>query len=116
MELLAGRYLESLVREFGPVPASRAVFLLRQICHSLAEAHARGLVHRDVTPSNIYVCRMGLDYDFVKVLDFGLVTFNGRRSLEPNAPGKPHTATGTPAFMAPEIVLGAEVDQRADVY
>ena len=76
MELLSGRDLESLVREFGPVPADRALFLLRQVCHSLAEAHARGLVHRDITPANIYVCRMGLDYDFVKVLDFGLVTFN----------------------------------------
>ena len=116
MELLEGRDLQSLVREFGPVSASRALFILRQVCHSLAEAHARGLVHRDVTPSNIYICRMGLDYDFVKVLDFGLVTFNGRRSLESKVPGKPHTATGTPAFMAPEIVLGAEVDQRADVY
>jgi serine/threonine-protein kinase len=116
MELLEGRDLLSLVREFGPVPAQRAVYLLRQMCHSLAEAHARGIVHRDVTPSNVYVCRMGLDYDFVKVLDFGLVTFNGRRSLEPSANAKPHTTTGTPAFMAPEIILGADVDQRADVY
>ena len=116
MELLEGRDVQSLVREFGPAPASRALFLLRQMCHSLAEAHARGLVHRDVTPSNVYVCRMGLDYDFVKVLDFGLVKFNGPRSLESERKGELHTTTGTPAFMAPEIVLGAEVDQRADVY
>jgi len=75
MELLAGRDLETLVRDFGPVPADRAIFLLRQVCHSLADAHTRGLVHRDVKPANIYVCRMGLDYDFVKVLDFGLVKF-----------------------------------------
>ena len=73
MELLMGRDLESLVNEFGPVPASRAGYLLRQVCHSLADAHARGLVHRDIKPANIYVCRMGLEYDFVKVLDFGLV-------------------------------------------
>ena len=76
MELLTGRDLESLVREFGPIPADRAMFLLRQVCHSLAEAHERGLIHRDMKPANIYVCRMGLDYDFVKVLDFGLVKFN----------------------------------------
>jgi eukaryotic-like serine/threonine-protein kinase len=116
MELLEGRDLQSLVREFGPVSAGRAVFFLRQVCHSLAEAHARGLIHRDVTPSNIYICRMGLDYDFVKVLDFGLVKFSGRESLETSAKGKLHTTTGTPAFMAPEIIRGGEVDQRADVY
>src|SRR5262252_489169 len=114
MELLEGRDLQALVREFGPVPAGRALHLLRQICHSLAEAHSRGLVHGDVTPSNIYACRMGLDYDFVKVLDFGLVKSRAPRSLDSQS--RIHTVTGTPAFMAPEIVLGADVDQRADVY
>jgi serine/threonine-protein kinase len=116
MELLSGRDLESLVRSFGPIPAARVVFLLRQVCHSLAEAHARGLVHRDVTPSNIYVCRMGLDYDFVKVLDFGLATFNAPRSIEHTLVTGVQTTIGTPAFMAPEIVLEGEVDERADVY
>jgi serine/threonine protein kinase len=117
MELLSGRDLESLVRGFGPIPTGRALFLLRQICHSLADAHARGLVHRDVTPSNIYVCRMGLDYDFVKVLDFGLVKFNDRRSIDQTLmTGGGHGTSGTPAFMAPEIILQGEVDQRADVY
>jgi serine/threonine-protein kinase len=117
MELLAGRDLESLVREFGPVPASRAVFLLRQAAHSLADAHARGLVHRDIKPANIYVCRMGLEYDFVKVLDFGLVKINrGRRGADSLAT-LDHTTTGTPAYMAPEAILGdSEVDRRADVY
>ena len=117
MELLAGRDLESLVREFGPLPASRVIYLLRQVCHSLADAHARGLVHRDVKPANIYVCRMGLDYDFAKVLDFGLV------KIKKHAPGADtlttmdHTTTGTPAYMAPETILGdVDVDRRADVY
>jgi len=116
MELLSGRDLESLVRSFGPLPAGRALFLLRQVCHSLADAHARGLVHRDVTPSNIYVCRMGLDYDFVKVLDFGLVKFDDRRSIEKTLMTGHYATSGTPAFMAPEIILEGEVDQRADVY
>jgi len=118
MELLVGRDLETLVRDFGPLPAERAMFLLRQVCHSLADAHARGLVHRDIKPANIYVCRMGLDYDFAKVLDFGLVKFHGRQT----APGDslltaPQQTTGTPAYMAPEVILGdAAVDRRADVY
>ncbi|MGC4081001.1 MAG: serine/threonine-protein kinase [Vicinamibacterales bacterium] len=116
MELLTGRDLDTLVRSSGPLTAERVVFLLTQICHSLAEAHARGLVHRDITPRNIYVCRMGLDYDFVKVLDFGLVSFSGPgtigRSLMTAAP----TTTGTPAFMAPEVILEGAVDARADIY
>ena len=119
MELLMGRDLESLVREFGPVPAPRAGYLLRQVCHSLADAHARGLVHRDIKPANIYVCRMGLEYDFVKVLDFGLVKLNERPSAEriQTLMTNDQRTTGTPAYMAPEIILGeATVDRRADVY
>jgi serine/threonine protein kinase len=117
MELLAGRDIESLVREFGPVPADRAVFLLRQVCHSLADAHARGLVHRDIKPANIYVCRMGLEYDFVKVLDFGLVKYSGRTNVRQTLVTTDHTPTGTPAYMAPETILGdVDVDRRADVY
>ncbi|MGE0592584.1 MAG: serine/threonine-protein kinase [Vicinamibacterales bacterium] len=116
MELLSGRDLESLVRDFGPVEAERAVFLLMQVCHSLADAHARGLVHRDVTPANIYLCRMGLEYDFVKVLDFGLVKRHGRARPEDRLQTAPHTTTGTPGFMAPELIVDGPVDERADLY
>lgn len=117
MELLAGRDLESFVRDFGPMPADRALFVLRQVCHSLADAHAHGLVHRDVKPANIYLCRMGLDYDFVKVLDFGLVKYRDARSITQTLTAFDHQTSGTPAYMAPEIILGeAEVDRRADVY
>jgi serine/threonine-protein kinase len=116
MELLAGRDLESLVRDFGPLPSELAIYLLRQVCHSLAEAHARGLVHRDIKPANIYLCRAGLDYDVVKVLDFGLVKVNKRDANETMLTSD-QTTTGTPAYMAPEIILGqADVDRRADVY
>lgn len=117
MELLSGRDLESLVQEFGPVLPERAVFLLRQVCHSLAEAHAGGLIHRDVKPANIYVCRMGLEYDFAKVLDFGLVTFrtDPAHGSAPTLLTDPGTALGTPAYMAPEVILGSEVDRRVDV-
>jgi serine/threonine-protein kinase len=120
MELLTGRDLESLIREFGPVPANRAMFLLRQVCHSLAEAHERGLVHRDIKPANIYVCRMGLDYDFVKVLDFGLVKFRDGTVLLDQTQSRvtaDQTMMGTPSYMAPEVILGhGNVDRRADVY
>jgi len=116
MELLTGRDLESLVREFGPLPASRAIYLLRQVAHSLADAHARGLVHRDIKPANIYICRMGLEYDFAKVLDFGLVKVKQSRNTD-TLTTLQHTTSGTPAYMAPETILGdAEVDRRADVY
>jgi eukaryotic-like serine/threonine-protein kinase len=101
------------------VPADRMLFLLSQVCHSLAAAHARGLVHRDVTPANIYACRMGLEYDFVKVLDFGLVKFNDKSASAPQETllTANNTTTGTPAFMAPEVILGQnDVDRRADVY
>ena len=117
MELLAGRDLESLVREFGPLPANRVVYLLRQVAHSLADAHARGLVHRDIKPANIYVCRLGLEYDFVKVLDFGLVKIHDKRRTADSLATLDHTTTGTPAYMAPETIMGdADVDRRADVY
>jgi serine/threonine-protein kinase len=119
MELLEGRDLESVVREFGPLPPERVVHLLKQICHSLAEAHARGMVHRDVKPANIFLCRMGLEFDFVKVLDFGLVQ---TRAVDPSAAVTETLITaqrliGTPAYMAPEVILGKDdVDRRADVY
>jgi len=117
MELLTGRDLETLVREFGPLPAERAMFLLRQVCHSLADAHARGLVHRDIKPANIYVCRMGLDYDFAKVLDFGLVKFRGGGVAGDSLLTAEQHTSGTPAYMAPEVILGdTDVDRRADVY
>ena len=116
MELLTGRNLESLVREFGPLPSSRVIYLLRQVAHSLADAHARGLVHRDIKPANIYVCRMGLEYDFAKVLDFGLVKMKHSRDGD-TLSTIDQTTTGTPAYMAPETILAdADVDRRADVY
>ena len=119
MEMLEGRDLESVVREFGPLPPERAVYVLKQICHSLAEAHARGMVHRDIKPANIFLCRMGLEFDFVKVLDFGLM--QTRKVDSPTAVTEAlitaQQLIGTPAYMAPEVILGKDsIDRRADVY
>jgi eukaryotic-like serine/threonine-protein kinase len=117
MELLDGLDLETLIERYGPLPAERAVYLLRQACDSLAEAHARGLVHRDIKPSNIFTCRMGLDVDFVKVLDFGLVKAMGEGDRESTLLTAPDSTTGTPAYIAPEVIRGDHVpDHRVDIY
>ena len=117
MELLEGFSLQTLVERFGPVAPERVVGLLRQACHSLAEAHAAGLVHRDVKPANMFVCQLGLDVDFLKVLDFGLVKRRGPQARGEEALTMAGSFTGTPAFMPPEIALGAEpIDGRADLY
>jgi len=118
MEMLVGMDLESLVARFGPIPAERAISILRQVCQSLGEAHHNGLTHRDIKPANIFVSRLGSEVDFVKVLDFGLVRLRHDRptavSVKLTADG---TASGTPAYMAPEIVLGdPNYDHRVDIY
>jgi serine/threonine-protein kinase len=117
MELLEGVDLDTLVKRFGPVSAGRTIYLLRHACRSLGEAHTLGLVHRDIKPSNIFTCRMGLNVDFVKVLDFGLVKETKKPDRETLLLTAPDVTTGTPAFMAPEMALGeGEVDHRADIY
>jgi len=116
MELLDGLDLESLVRQHGPVPASRVVHILRQVCASLEEAHVRGLVHRDIKPANIHVGRLGLVDDFVKVLDFGLVKPIADGSVERSLTTQAGLIIGTPGYMAPEIALSEKVDGRADLY
>ncbi len=118
MELLDGFDLDELVQRFGPVPAERAIHLLRQTCASLAEAHEAGLIHRDVKPANLYTCRYGREVDFIKVLDFGLV----KQGKAPEDGDDRLTAAeigpgGTPAFMSPEQALGeGELDGRTDIY
>jgi serine/threonine-protein kinase len=117
MELLDGLDADKLVRRFGPLPAERAISLLRQVCHSLSEADSYGLVHRDIKPANLFLCRYGEDCDFVKVLDFGLVKALGEPALGDSALTREDMIHGTPAFMAPEQAMGeASLDGRADIY
>jgi eukaryotic-like serine/threonine-protein kinase len=114
MEFLEG---ETLARrlERGALPIRELLKIGVEIADALDKAHRAGLVHRDIKPANIYVCRMGLDYDFVKVLDFGLV-----KSTKPDDERSMATAVGltpgTPAFMAPEMTMGDQIDGRADLY
>jgi eukaryotic-like serine/threonine-protein kinase len=116
MEMLDGMDLETLVRRHGALPPGRVIHIVRQVCESLEEAHARGLVHRDIKPANIHVGRVGLRYDFVKVLDFGLVKEVKRPSGEDTLVTAKGLALGTPSYMAPELALGEAVDGRADIY
>jgi eukaryotic-like serine/threonine-protein kinase len=118
MEFLEGLDLQKLVTTYGPLPPGRAIYLVRQVADSLGEAHHNGLIHRDIKPSNLMIVRAGQQYDFVKVLDFGLVgvfqsTADASRFSDITAEG---VITGTPAFVAPEMVLGEAVDGRADIY
>jgi serine/threonine-protein kinase len=117
MELLDGFDLDSLIKRVGPIEPSRTIHILRQACHSLAEAHEKGLIHRDIKPANIYVCRYGRDVDFVKVLDFGLVKHRREPAAEDPRLTAENTTSGTPAFMAPEQILGnLPIDGRTDIY
>jgi serine/threonine-protein kinase len=118
MELLDGMDLEALVSTHGPLPPARVIHILLQVCESLEEAHRAGLVHRDIKPANIHVGRLGLQHDFVKVLDFGLV--KPVSSMHPTDGDTLGTAAGltpgTPAYKAPEAALGEPVDGRSDLY
>jgi serine/threonine-protein kinase len=116
MELLNGMDLQTLVSEYGPLPPGRVVFLLQQACESLSEAHDRGLVHRDIKPGNIQICRLGHYYDFVKVLDFGLVKSQAAGANPDPGLTAPNAFTGTPAYVSPESALGDPVDHRTDIY
>lgn len=128
MEKLQGLNLAELVQQHGPLPVSRIIYLLRQACDGLGEAHAAGLVHRDLKPDNIFAAQVGRRSDVAKLLDFGLVKesslpegaeFGERLDSNDNP-----TLTingilmGTPLFMAPEQGFGDSSlqDHRADIY
>lgn len=115
MEYLNGISLRDLVTRFGPLPEGRAIYILRQVCGSLAEAHVSGLVHRDISPSNIILNHRGGQGDVVKVLDFGLV-----KAVDPRlqfALTLNDSMLGTPQYMSPEAIKHPEqVDARSDLY
>ncbi len=116
MEFLDGMTVTELMARDGALPVARCVHILRQVCAALTEAHGKGIIHRDISPDNIMVCRYGGQYDFVKILDYGLVkqvsARSGTRDLTRGL-----RIVGTPLYMAPERLRdAADVDARADIY
>ena len=107
MELLEGRSLEQLLKN-DRLPYLRALEIVDDVAAVLAEAHAHGIVHRDVKPGNIFLQRVG-PQECVRLLDFGIAKVNE----QPSALDQP---AGTPKYMAPEQIRGSEIDGRADIY
>ena len=112
MEALDGKSLGAVIRDEGPLSVLRALDVLEQLCHALAAAHARGVVHRDVKPDNVFLVRRSDGGERAKVIDFGIsrVPGFGERLTRAGA------IIGTPEYMAPEQARGAAIDHRADVY
>src|SRR3954454_20227587 len=108
MRLVDGRDLSAILRE-GPIPPDRAVALLAQAADALEAAHADGLVHRDVKPSNILVT----PNDFVYVVDFGIARSIGSTQTSLTITG---ATVGTLDYMAPERFTNVPIDGRVDVY
>jgi serine/threonine-protein kinase len=121
MEYIEGIDLDMLVQHDGPQHPGRVIQILSQICGSLSEAHAVGLIHQDIKPANVFLCERAGMVDMVKVLDFGLVR---RFSRAEGADGRTSMIVpqqqdfvGTPHYVAPEALLGdGEVDGRTDLY
>jgi serine/threonine protein kinase len=117
MEMLNGLDLETLVGRHGALPPERVIFLIRQACQSLSEAELYGLVHRDIKPANLFVCRYAGEYDFLKVLDFGIAKVrHGTMETGVLELTRDNVVRGTPTYIAPEQALGADIDSRADIY
>ncbi len=115
MEYLPGLDLGDLLELDGAVPVGRAVFILKQLCGSLAEAHARGLIHRDIKPPNLILTERGGRFDFVKVLDFGLV--KDVSNPEAGEVTQLHELAGTPPYIAPERIRDPDCqDARSDLF
>jgi serine/threonine-protein kinase len=116
MEYLPGLSLAELVERFGPMPAARVIYLLRQACDALHEAHEAGLVHRDIKPANLMAAYRGGMHDVAKLLDFGLVKTLTENETAPHL-SREGTVAGSPLYMSPEQIMHShEPDRRADIY
>jgi len=113
MEYLAGESLRALACRLRRLPLSRAADIVVQACRGVGAAHKAGIVHRDLNPQNLFVCRREDGTDVVKVLDFGVAKLEAVESAETRT----GTILGTPAYLSPEQARGEKtVDHRTDVY
>lgn len=112
MDLLEGKDLAGLVATTGPLEPVRAITLVEQAARALAHAHARGIVHRDVKPSNLFVCDSGGESEHVKLLDFGIAKLEDEvRHITMS-----EAFVGTPHYVAPEMIVGRGASFAADIY
>jgi len=107
MEFVPGDNLKSIILMMGPLAPFRALAVAGQVCDGLTEAHRLGVVHRDLKSSNIMIDREGS----ARIMDFGIARAAETKDLTDRG-----ALVGTPEYMAPEQVEGADVDQRADIY
>ena len=113
MELLEGENLRQLVTRVGPLPLERLLHLVGQVLRALGEAHDKGIIHRDIKPENVFVARLGGEEDVIKLLDFGIAKTT---SIADSTLTNTGQIAGTPAYMAPETIVGAPADVRSEIY
>ena len=114
MEYLAGRSLKERMLATGKISIQDGLRFMSEACESLGEAHRRGIVHRDLKPDNIFLADTDEAAEFVKVLDFGIARAKSVQDVETLT--RTGTVAGTPAYVAPEALLGEDVTPAADVY
>lgn len=114
MEFLDGINLNTLLRLQGPLKQARAIHLMRQVCAGLTEVHRQGILHQDLKPSNLFLIAEKDEFDYVKIIDFGISRRidASARQLEARGRGK---IPGTPAYMSPERFQG-ESSIQSDIY
>ena len=112
-ELLEGESLTQILDDRGRLAPRRSVRIVGQVLRSLGEAHAHGIVHRDIKPDNIFVDHVHGEVDFVKILDFGIARVAGAAD---SAKGRTCVVAGTPAYVSPEAAQGFPLDTRSDIY
>ncbi|MCC6748969.1 MAG: serine/threonine protein kinase [Deltaproteobacteria bacterium] len=114
MEFLEGVSLSEAMQEPGGMDLLRAMRVMTQVCDGLGAAHAKGIVHRDMKPENVFLTRRSDGSEVAKILDFGIAKVSGTEANQNLT--KTGTVFGTPHYMSPEQALGQKVDHRADIY